>query len=208
MSPPLHSANFELSKPRRIVIDVETRSLADLRKVGAARYAADPSTDVWCAAYAIDDQPVELWLPGEPVPAAIVKAATDPDCLLIAHSAGFETTILHHILTPRHGWPEITLERWRCTQAACLALALPASLGKVAAVLGLSHQKGDDRIMHQLARPRRPRGDEDPAAGPYWYDDPEHLQVLYDYCKQDVETERELFNWLAAVSNGAAALAA
>jgi DNA polymerase len=187
-----------------VIIDVETRSLADLRKVGAPRYAADPSTDVWCVAYAIDDQPVQLWLPGEPAPAASIEAAAEVG----AHNAGFERAILRHILTPRYGWPPIPLERWRCTQTACLALALPAALGKVAAVLGLSHQKADDRIMHQMARPRRPRGDEDPAAGPYWYDDSEHLQVLHDYCKQDVETERALFNWLAAVSSGAAALAA
>jgi DNA polymerase bacteriophage-type len=208
MPPPLHSSNFELNKPRRVIIDIETRGLADLRKVGAARYARDPSTDVWCVAYAVDDQPVELWRPGEPVPVVSIEAAADPDCVFVAHNAGFERAILHHILIPRHGWPPIPLDRWRCTMVACLALALPASLGKVAAVLGLSHQKADDRIMHQMARPRRPRGDEDPAAGPYWYDDTEHLRVLYDYCQQDVETERALFDWLAAVSGGAAALAA
>ena len=31
--------------------DVEARSQVDLRKVGAARYAADPSTEALCAAY-------------------------------------------------------------------------------------------------------------------------------------------------------------
>jgi DNA polymerase len=198
-----------LGKRRQVVIDIETRSLSDLRKVGAPRYAADPSTDVWCAAYAIDDRPVQLWLPGKPAPAAITEAAADPaDYLFIAHNAAFERVILHHILIPRYGWPAIPLERWRCTMAACLALALPASLGQVGKVLGLSHQKADDRIMHQMARPRPPRGDEDPAAGPYWFDGPEHREALHAYCQGDVETERELFNWLAAVGGGAAAMAA
>ena len=42
---------------------------------------------------------------------------------------------------------------------------------------------------------RRPRGDEDPN-GTYWFDDPERLQALYDYCKGDVEAERTLYRWL------------
>jgi DNA polymerase len=66
-----------------IVIDVETRSLADLKKTGAARYAADPSTDIWCIAYAVDDTPVALWRPGEPAPGVV----------FVAHNAGFERAI-------------------------------------------------------------------------------------------------------------------
>ena len=49
--------------------------------------------------------------------------------------------------------------------AAALALALPAALGKVAAVLRLPQQKADKAIVALMAKPRRPRGDEDPAAG-------------------------------------------
>jgi hypothetical protein len=40
--------------------DFETRSRVDLRKVGAHRYAADPSTEILCAAYAVDAGPVDL----------------------------------------------------------------------------------------------------------------------------------------------------
>jgi DNA polymerase len=89
-----------------------------------------------------------------------------------------------------------TLARWRCTMVAAQALALPAALAKAAAVLGLSEQKGDKSIVALMSKPRRPRGDEDPAAGPYWFDDPQHLQALYEYCKQDVETERALYRVL------------
>ena len=32
--------------PKRIVVDIETRSAADLKKVGAAAYAADPTTSI------------------------------------------------------------------------------------------------------------------------------------------------------------------
>jgi DNA polymerase len=40
--------------------DIETRSTLDLKVVGAWRYAAEPTTGVWCMAYAIDDGPVEF----------------------------------------------------------------------------------------------------------------------------------------------------
>jgi DNA polymerase len=180
-----------------VVLDVETRSCIDLRKVGAWRYSIDPSTDTWCVAYAIDDSPVELWQRGDPAPQAILEVAADPDTVFVAHNAGFERAILKHILMARYGWPDMSApERWHCTMAASLALALPAKLATVAKVLGLAHQKADDAIMHQLAKPRRPRGDEDPNQGPYWFDDAERLEALYAYVRGDVECERDLYRWL------------
>ena len=178
---------------KTVILDVETRSALDLRKVGAARYARHPSTDVWCVGWALDDQRVQLWLPGDPVPEAIATAD-----VIVAHNAGFDRAILAHVLS-RYGWPSIPIKRFRCTQAMGLAVALPAKLKKLAAVLKLKHQKADDKIAHQMAKPRRPRGNEDPN-GTYWFDDPEHLQALYDYCKQDVECERELYQRLPPLS--------
>jgi len=177
-----------------IVLDIETRSTLDLKKVGHARYAAHPTTDTWCLCYAIDDQPVQLWRPGDPVPVEIATAD-----MIVAHNAGFERAILQHILIPRYGWPEIPLERWRCTMAAALVLALPASLAKVAKALSLTEQKGDKKIVSLMAKPRRPRGNEDPAKI-YWFDDPGHREELYRYCEQDVATERELHRRLPLLS--------
>jgi DNA polymerase len=182
-----------------IVVDIETRSFADLKKVGAWRYAADPSTGIWCVGYAVNDEPVQLWKPGEPVPAALIVAVNDPNTVWIAHNAAFERAIFQHILVPRHGWPNIPLECWRCTMAASLALALPASLDKAAQVLRLPQQKANKDIVHRMAKPRQPRGDEDPK-GIYWFDDPERLEALCVYCKQDVATERELWRRLSPLS--------
>jgi DNA polymerase len=182
-----------------VVVDFETRSVLDLKKVGAERYAVHPTTDVWCAAFAVDDGLVQLWLSGDLVPEAIITAAADPNCVLVAHNAGFERAILRHILTPRYGWPEIPIERWCCTMARCLALALPPKLAAVAKALSLPQQKADASIVAVMSKPRLPRGAEDPA-GIYWHDDLEHRQALYDYCKQDVETERALDRRLLPLS--------
>src|ERR1700730_11041999 len=43
--------------------DYESRGILNLKNVGAWRYATHPSTDVLCCAYAVDDGPVQLWVP-------------------------------------------------------------------------------------------------------------------------------------------------
>jgi hypothetical protein len=52
--------------------DYETRSRAILKTVGAQRYAANSATEVLCCAYAVDDDPVQVWRPGDPVPIEFV----------------------------------------------------------------------------------------------------------------------------------------
>jgi DNA polymerase len=177
--------------PRQvIVLDVESGSPADLTDVGHERYARDPETRVWCVCFADGNGPVQRWIPGEPIPEAIVAAVADPDYLFVAHHATFEITIWQHILTPRHHWPAPpVLERWRCTQALALAVALPAELGLLARAIGLPVRKMDRKDMLALAKPRDP-------AGLFWNDDPAHLHKLYAYCANDVEVERALFKWL------------
>jgi DNA polymerase len=78
--------------------------------------------------------------------------------------------------------------------AMCLAHGLLARLSLAADVLELANRKdaAGERLMHQMSKPRRARKDEDPAVV-HWFDDQERLQRLYDYCRQDVEVERELY---------------
>jgi DNA polymerase len=173
--------------------DFETKSTLDLREVSAWRYASDATTDAWCCAYAVDDGPIQLWIPGDPVPTEFIEAAQNPNWVTSAFGDHFERLITQHILVPRYGWPLVPIERRRCSQAAALALALPAKLGSVAQVLKLDHQKDDAgrRAMMQMAQPRRPRKGEDPN-NVYWFDDPERREQLYAYCKNDVAVERAL----------------
>src|SRR5262245_21993271 len=85
--------------------DFETRSRLNLKKVGAHKYAADPSTEILCVAYAVDDGPVQLWLPGNPSPPVWFEAARNPNWIAAAHGDHFETAIEQHILAPRFGFP-------------------------------------------------------------------------------------------------------
>src|SRR5262249_40150792 len=67
--------------------------------------------------------------------------------------------------------------------------------------LDLANRKdvAGERLMHQMAKPRKPRKDENPE-GIYWFEDEERLQRLYEYCRQDVEVERELYGRLPPLS--------
>ncbi len=47
----------------KISIDFETRGRVNLKDTGVHRYAEDKDTNVICMAWAVDDEPVKLWLP-------------------------------------------------------------------------------------------------------------------------------------------------
>jgi DNA polymerase len=187
--------------------DYETRGLIRLNSVGAYRYAADPHTEVLCAAFCVDDGPVQLWTPGDAVPAAFLEAAANPNWIVVAHNDQFETAIEQHLLVPRYGWPLIPIERHRCTMAMSLACGLPARLSAAADALELSSRKdrAGERLMHQTSKPRRPHKDESPDQV-YWFDDQDRLDRLYSYCKQDVDVERELFERLPLLPSAEQAL--
>jgi DNA polymerase bacteriophage-type len=181
--------------------DYEVRSTISLQKVGIWKFAAAEQTEVLCCAFALNDGPVQLWLPGNPVPPEFIEAAQNPDWIVCAHKAQFEAAIEHLMLRPRYDWPKIPLAKHRCTMAMALAAALPGKLELVAEALELIREKdkAGERLMLMMSKPRRPRKDEDPQ-GCYWFDDEDRLQRLYEYCQQDVEVERELYAQLQPLS--------
>jgi DNA polymerase bacteriophage-type len=182
--------------------DIETFSTVNLTKTGPWRYAGDPTTGVWCVAYAVGEGEPQIWSPGVPIPAEFQIAATDLSWIVVAHNDAFESAIEERLLAPRYNWPLIPVERHRCTMAAALANALPGGLNKAAAALGLESRKDDAgrRLMLQMAKPRKPRAGED-SRGIYWNQDPERIRHLQEYCRRDVELERELFKRLPPLSD-------
>ncbi len=170
-------------------IDLESRSMVDLRRAGVYVYAEDESTDVWCACYSVGDGPVELWTPGMPVPEAIL-VAVKKNWELFAHNANFERAIWSAILTPRYGWPLPQLEQWRCTMAMALAMSFPAGLAEAADAAGIEDGK-DMKGRGLMLRMARPRSIDD-GGKVVWWDESERKQALYNYCIRDVETERAM----------------
>jgi DNA polymerase len=175
--------------------DVETRSVASLRNNGAWRYAADPTTEVLCLCYAIDDGEIATWLPSQPVPAQFLAVAAAPTAWrTIAHNAEFERAVLEHVLVPKHGFPPIALVTQNCTMTLALANGYPAELDLLAQALALDYRKDRDgiRLMRQMSQPRKPRKDEDKNIL-HWVFDADRLAQLVKYCEQDVRTTRAVW---------------
>lgn len=174
----------------RVYIDFETRSLVDIRKLGAFEYANDESTDILCLAFAIDDGPVGLWTPDNFLEIERLLDAITAGADVEAHNASFERDIWEAILVPRYGFPEIAFEQWSCSMAKAAIYGLPQSLGGLAKALRLPIEKDDvgRRIMLKLTKPRTAK--QQAKDGRVWNEDPEDLQALYDYCIRDVEVER------------------
>jgi hypothetical protein len=59
-----HLQSAQPSDTHSIHWDIESRSKINLTEAGAAKYAADPSTEVILMSYAVDDAPPRLWFPG------------------------------------------------------------------------------------------------------------------------------------------------
>lgn len=167
--------------------DFETRSTIDLRKSGVYPYAAHPSTDVWCFSfYAPDLDDILTWRPGMPQ-GVLGELAANPDVIFRAWNAQFERIIWREIMVKRYGFPDIPLERWRCTAAEAAACSLPRGLDNCARVLGVVEQKDKQgsNLMLRMAKPRRFL----PDGSPEWWDTPDRVARLIAYNVQDVRTE-------------------
>jgi len=198
--------------------DYEDYSVLDIRLTGTQKRARHSSTSVWCMSYAVDDGPAKLWTPGAPCPPEFIECARNPKWQAVAHNATHEIGIEREIMTPRFGWPEIPLERQRCTMVEALAMSLPASLEALAKVLMLPEKKDSQGslLMKKMARPRGifPYGSLDkkraeqialwekddcsPFLGGFlsdgsfvtWYGSEENRKRLGEYCLQDTVTEQ------------------
>lgn len=127
-----------------LAVDIETKSAADLKRVGQWAYAADESTDVYCVVFGYAESAgrytYTTWTPGDELPRGIVEFIKAGGTVL-AHNASFEISVWHNILQPRYGFPPLDLDQVDDTQIRGLAMNLPLSLGGLAEVLGCPTQK-------------------------------------------------------------------
>lgn len=178
-------------------LDFETRSAVDLKKCGLSVYAKDRSTDVLCAALAFDGEEPWIWLPGEELPEDVFKYV-ESGGQVWAHNASFERELCNRVAARKYGWPILYDDQLVCTMAMAYAMGLPGSLDGCSAALGISQRKdmAGSRVMLKLCQPKKRHLD-----GKFdWWDDPEDLNKLYDYCLQDVRVEREAGNRMLKLS--------
>ncbi len=157
-----------------VFLDFETRSSADLSKVGSYAYANHESTKVLCVTACRDDCEIKLFTEMED----FREWLAEEEDLLVAHNAQFDLEIFNRFVFPTHP------NAWYCTMAACRAYGIPASLEKAGVYVGLEMQK-DMKLSRKIKRLFTQHVED---AGLY--------QALYEYAKKDTLAMRELYRKL------------
>jgi len=197
---------------RYLVMDFESRSPVDIRAYSTVRYASHPETDILCIGLKWNDRPATALAPnrgkwvldGTERPIELMHAI-EHNIPIVVHNLSFEKRMYYHICVKRWGWPEVPDRLWHDTAAICRYYAVPAKLVEAAKALGLDAQKDmeGNRIMLQLAKPRKPRKKEvndwlktNPSTDnmpTLWWEDQAKLDRVVEYCQQDLVTQEELY---------------
>jgi DNA polymerase len=177
-----------------VYFDIETQSASDLKADGAFVYSRHSTTRILMAHTALGDADPELWLPGLPVPRAIVELARRPGWCLVVHNDTFERN--HEIILTAAGWPRIPLEQRRCTMAQCRMVALPGALDKAGEVLGIVNGKdaAGRRLINKFSKPQNRAGMAKRGEAPIFVDpedDPADFAQFVAYNRRDVVALRE-----------------
>lgn len=183
---------------KRLHIDIETFSGESLADCGVHRYAEHPDFRILLFAYAFDDAPVTVLdlAQGVTLPAPVRRSLTDPNVVKVAHNATFERTCIGRMLGQT-----LDPKQWECTMVQCARCGLPLSLGDAAKALGLEVQKMTEgkKLIKQFCVPH-----EVTAGGLFEArnrmlpsDDPKGWETFKEYCRMDVEVERQLDKALA-----------
>ena len=172
-------------------LDFETRSAKPIEH-GAWAYSKHKTTSVLCAALAVDKLPVQLLIDTEEIKAKLVELK-DKGAIFCAHNAAFEYAICKNVLGVH-----IPFEQWECTAALSAFYGLPRKLGDVAKKLRLAKQKDEagKKVMQMMAKPLP---ENRWLSTGRWLEDQNSKDILYSYCKDDVETERALEYGLGAL---------
>lgn len=114
-----------------------------------------------------------------------------------AFSAQFESTMLNGLPGQKIGFPKTMNDQWVCVMAKSCAHGLPAALEHVADALQTQHRKNKIGRMDmlKLAKPRKNGEFRDPESQlpvSYWSWESaiEEYIRMFQYCVDDVETER------------------
>ena len=194
------------STKRRLLIDLETYSSADITKTGAFKYAEAPDFEILLLACAWDDGPVQVidMTDREPVTdertaakaaalASVVAGVTDPDTVKVAHNSAFERACL-----TRYLGRDLPPEEWEDTMILAAMNGLPLSLDAAGAALELRDQKIREgtALISYFCKPCKPTI----ANGGRTRNLPEHAPDKWErfkaYCKRDVEVEQAIYRRL------------
>ncbi|MEW9989211.1 DNA polymerase [Clostridium butyricum] len=190
-------------------IDVETYCDLDIKDVGAYKYCRHPSFEILLFAYAFNDEPVEIvdftteeyakdtkditgW---GLLPDRVVDALDDKNVLKSAFNANFERNAVS-----AYGFDNLP-EEWDCTMIKAMRLGLPSSLDMVGKALHFPEDKQKMKegkaLIQYFCKPCKPTKTNGGRTRNLPEHAPEKWEIFKEYCKQDVEVERDIRNKLS-----------
>jgi DNA polymerase len=226
----------------RATVDFETRSACSLRNSGVWRYSLHPSTRVLCLAFRLpywEEGRTGLWHPAFPqLGIKGVEKIGDVQELIEwieeggiveAHNVWFEFCIWRNQLVPKHGFPAVRDDQWRCSAAKAASHSLPRSLDDALRALASSvaarllgqddngthlgkpmmKDKEGTLVMRKVSKPRAPRKAEIELCERhgikprryYWHESKALYKRLWEYCRQDVLAEEALSSQIPDLSD-------
>jgi len=206
-----------MSTWRHVSVDIETYSDIDIKKAGLYKYAQSPAFDILLIAFAVDAGPVRIvdltQDPGANGSGANWLALQDfrqlwvsVDVIFHAYNAAFEHYCLN-TWAKRNGWKTRPIGDWRCTMAHGLYCGYTAGLAATGEAMGLPQDKQKMSVGAALIRKFCVPGKAKAAPlidGLVAEEssmakvrrriaaEPEKWKLFVEYCKQDVEAEREI----------------
>lgn len=181
---------------RTLAIDVETYCELDIKNVGAYRYCEHPSFEIMLFAYAFDDEPVQIidFMNGETLPHDVRVALVEPTILKTAFNANFERNSIKNNFKSYKNC--MNPAQWDCTMIQALRIGLPSSLDMVGKALNFEEDKQKMKegkaLIQYFCKPCKPTKTNGGRTRNLPEHDPEKWELFKEYCKQDVEVEREI----------------
>lgn len=194
-----HSANSGARAHTNVLhLDFETFNTLDIGDVGAWVYSRSPTLEVTVAAWAFGE--------GEVKSARLLGRGDLPNEItdhiaaggkLAAHNANFELCILENYFGVAVPFRDVI-----CTMQKAVYAGLPKSLLDAGRVAGAAEIKDETakKVMQKLAKPRA--GTKKRPQSKWHEDQPELLDILEEYCRQDVRAERALDRMLPELPAG------
>ena len=187
-----------------LFVDYETHSLCDLPEEGLDNYAKDPSTGISMLAWALDKEPIEVWLPHQgPMPEKLLEAFRNPNIIKVAWHAAFEFEITNRVTGPKYvADPGLSVPMSAFRDPIVLAhnLSLPGRLEDVAQILQMAQLKDPrgDMLKQMFCKPVSKGGEMTlfGIAPPLFRDHnshPREFAEYVEYCRQDVNSMRDLW---------------
>lgn len=185
---------------KRLSIDIETYSSANLAKSGVYRYVESPDFEILLFGYSVDGGEVNVvdLASGEKLHSDVIAALTDETVIKWAFNANFERICLSRFLGLPTG-EYISPASWKCSMVWAATMGLPLSLEGVGSVLKLDKQKlteGKDLIKF-FCHPCAPTKSNGQRTRNHPYHAPDKWSAFKKYNIRDVETEMSIQEKLA-----------